>query len=88
MHYITVDNAISIIQKLCQGCFLFKLDIKSAFPLYPSPSVSLGTLRHEMECLYYFHTVLPFGLWSAPYIFDQFSCMIEWIIKAILGILV
>ena len=36
--------------------------------------------------LYYFDTVLPFGLRRAPFLFDQFFCMIEWIIKAKLGI--
>ena len=36
--------------------------------------------------MYYFDTVLPFGLRSAPYLFDQFPCMLEWVIKTKLGI--
>ena len=36
-NYITVDNAISIIQNLGQGCFMPKLDIKSAFHNIPVP---------------------------------------------------
>ena len=40
----------------------------------------------KWNSLYFFNTVLPFGLRSAPYLFDQFSCMIEWIIKNKLGI--
>ena len=86
LHYITVDNAVSIIQKLGQGCFMSKLDIKSAFrniPVHPSDWELLGM---KWNALYYFDTVLPFGLRSAPFLFDQFSCMIEWIIKAKLGI--
>ena len=86
LHYITVDNAVSIIQKLGQGCFMSKLDIKSAFrniPVHPSDWELLGM---KWNGLYYFDTVLPFGLRSAPFLFDQFSCMIEWIIKAKLGI--
>ena len=39
-----------------------------------------------MERLYFFDTVLPFGLRSAPYLFDQFSGIIEWIIINKLGI--
>ena len=63
-----------------------KLDIKSAFrniPVHPSDWELLG-----MKCnsLYFFDTVLPFGLRCAPYLFDQFSGMIEWIIKSKLGI--
>ena len=86
LHYISVDNAISIIQSLGQGCFMSKLDIKSAFrniPVHPSNWELLGM---KWQGLYYFDTVLPFGLRSAPYLFDQFSCMLEWIIKTKLGI--
>ena len=39
LHYIKVDNAISILQELGQGCFMSKLGIKSAFrniPVHPS----------------------------------------------------
>ena len=63
-----------------------KLDIKSAFrniPVHPSDWELLGM---KWNGLYFFDTVLPFGLRSAPYLFDQFSCMIEWIIKNKLGI--
>ena len=63
-----------------------KLDIKSAFrniPVHPSDWKLLGM---KWNGLYYFDTVLPFGLRSAPYLFDQFSCLIEWIIKSKLGI--
>jgi len=51
LHYITVDSAISIIQKLGQGCFMSKLDIKSAFrntPVHPSDWELLGK-KQEME---------------------------------------
>ena len=81
LHYITIHTAISIIQNIGQGCFMSKLDVKSAFrniPVHPSDWELLGM---KLNGLYFFDTVLPFGLRSAPYLFDQFSCMIEWIIK-------
>ena len=68
LHYITVDNAISIIQKLDQGCFMSKLDIKSAFrkiSVHPSDWEPLGM---KWQGLYYFDTGLPFGLRSALYL--------------------
>ena len=86
LHYITIDTAISIIQNIGQGCFMSKLNIKSAFcniPVHPSDWKLLGM---KWNSLYFFDTVLPFGLRSAPYLFDQFSCMIEWIIKHKIGI--
>ena len=86
LHYIKVDNAISILQELGQGCFMSKLDIKSAFrniPVHPSDWELLGM---KWEGLYFFDMVLPFGLRSAPFIFDQFSSAIEWIIQHKLNI--
>ena len=86
LHYITVDNAISIIQNLGQGCFMSKLDIKSAFRNIPVHPLDWELLGMKWQGMYYFDTVLPFGLRSAPYLFDQFSCMLEWVIKTKLGI--
>ena len=40
----------------------------------------------KWQGLYYFDTVLPFSLRSAPCLFDQFCCMLEWVIKTKLGI--
>ena len=40
----------------------------------------------KWEGLYFFDMVLPFGLRSAPFIFDQFSSAIEWIIQHKLNI--
>ena len=58
-----------------------KLDIKSAFrnvPVHPSDWELLGM---KWEGLYFFDTVLPFGLRSAPFLFDEFSSAVEWIIQ-------
>ena len=77
LHYITVDNAISIFQKLGQECFTSKLDIKSAFPNIPVHPLDWELLGMKWQGLYYFDTVLSFGLRSAPYLSDQFSCMLE-----------
>ena len=58
-----------------------KLDIKSAFrnvPVHPSDWELLGM---KWEGLYFFDMVLPFGLRSAPFLFDEFSSAVEWIIQ-------
>ena len=58
-----------------------KTDIESAFWLFP-------VHRHDWELLgtfwkgsYYFDKVLPFGLRSAPFIFNQLFDAIEWILQ-------
>ena len=63
-----------------------KLDIKSAFcniPVHPSDWELLGM---KWEGLYFFDMTLPFGLRSAPFLFDQFSSALEWIIQTKLQI--
>ena len=86
LQYIKVDHAIAILQDLGQGCFMSKLDIKAAFrniPVHPSDWELLGM---KWEGLYFFDMVLPFGLRSAPFLFDQFSSALEWIIQHKLNI--
>ena len=58
-----------------------KLDIKSAFrnvPVHPSDWELLGM---KWEGLYFFDMVLPFGLHSAPFLFNQFFSALKWIIQ-------
>ena len=81
LHYITIDTAISIIQNLRHGCFMSKLVIKSAFSNIPVQPSDWELRGMKWNSLYFFDTVLHFGLQSTPYLFDLFSCMIEWIIK-------
>ena len=58
-----------------------KTDICSAFrnvPVHPNDWELLGM---HWKGLYLFDKVLPFGLRSAPHIFNQLSDAIEWIAK-------
>ena len=58
-----------------------KLDIKSAFcniPVHPS---DWELLSMKWEGLYFFEMTLPFSLRSAPFLFDEFSSALEWIIQ-------
>ena len=86
LQYLKVDHAIAILQDLGPGCFMSKLDIKSAFrnvPVHPSDWELLGM---KWEGFYFFDMVLPFGLRSAPFLFDEFSSAVEWIIQTKLNI--
>ncbi|KAL9977320.1 hypothetical protein ACROYT_G014710 [Oculina patagonica] len=81
LHYIKVDNAITILQDLGQNCFMSKLDIKAAFRNIPVHPTDWELLGMKWQGLYFFDMVLPFGLRSAPFLFDQFSSALEWIIQ-------
>ena len=81
LQYIKVDNAIAILQDLGQNCFMSKLDIKAALRnilVHPSDWELLGM---KWQGLYLFDMAFPFGLHSAPFLFNQFSSTLEWIIQ-------
>lgn len=80
LQYITIDNAIAAIQNFGQGCYMGKTDIESAFRLIPVHPDDWELLGMFWNGQYYFDKVLPFGLRSAPYIFNQLSDAIEWIL--------
>ena len=66
LYYITVNNAILVIQKLSQKRFMSKQDIKSSFrniPVHPSDWELLGM---KWQGMYHFDTVLPFGFSWIP----------------------
>jgi len=58
-----------------------KLDIKAAFQNIPVNPSDWELLGMKWQGLYFFDMVLPFGLGSAPFLFDQFYSALEWIIQ-------
>ena len=81
LQYVKIDDAINLIIQLGKGSYMAKTDICSAFrnvPVHPKDWELLGM---HWNGLYFFDTVLPFGLRSAPYIFNQLSDAIQWIAK-------
>ena len=81
LHYITVDHAIDIILRLGKGCLLAKLDIRNAFRLCPVRPEDHHLLGIHWRNQYYYDLVLPFGLRSAPYIFNQVAEALQWICR-------
>ena len=80
LRYSTIDDATRLIAKAGPGCFLSKIDIKGAFRLIP-------VSRHDWELLgihwrgsYYVDKQLPFGLRSAPFLFNELANALHWII--------
>lgn len=80
LQYITIDNAIQGILSLGQGCFLAKTDVESAFRLIPLRPSDYELFGMYWEGNYYYDKVLPFGLRSAPFLFNLLSDAIEWIL--------
>ena len=63
-----------------------KTDLKSAFRLIPIHPDDWNLLGIYWQSQYYVDTYLPFGLRSAPFLFNQLSDGLEWILKNNYGI--
>ena len=78
--YITVDSAIQHIQQFGQGTLLAKIDIKSAFRLLPVLPADRHLLAMSWNNRIYIDTCLPFGLRSAPKLFNVLADLLSWIL--------
>lgn len=58
-----------------------KTDLKSAFCPIPVHPCNWHLLGIYWQSQYYVDLYLPFGLCSAPYLFNQLSEVLEWILK-------
>lgn len=81
LQYAKVDNAVAIILQLGRGTQLVKMDLKDAYrivPVHPSDYHLLGiTWRGHT----YVDRALPFGLRSAPKIFNALADFIAWVLN-------
>ena len=79
LRYSTVYYAIDSVMQLGQGGQMAKIDIKSAFRLCPVHPADHHLLGMRWRGRFYFNRVLPFGLRSAPFIFNCLADAIGWI---------
>lgn len=81
LSYVSVDDAARTVAGLGRGALLAKVDIKSAYrmvPVHPEDRMLLGMV---WDGALYVDATLPFGLRSAPKIFNTLADVIEWILK-------
>lgn len=81
LRYSTIDDAVKIIHQLGRNAELAKIDIKCAFRNIPVRNKDRDLLGIYWKNNYYIDRCLPFGLRSAPCIFNQYAEALEWILK-------
>ena len=86
LHYSSVDDATNILSSLGKGALLAKVDLKSAFRMIPVHREDWELLGIQWKQAYYVDTCLPFGLRSAPFLFNQFAEALQWILQNNYGI--
>ena len=73
LHYAAIDDAVSIVQQLGSGTLSAKINIKSAFRTIPVCLEDRELLGMHWRQKYYVDCCLPFGLRSAPDIFNKYA---------------
>ncbi|KXJ26736.1 hypothetical protein AC249_AIPGENE9228 [Exaiptasia diaphana] len=81
LQYIKVDDIIRMVDAYGPGALMAKFDVLAAFrniAIHPADRPLLGMMWHSE---YYVDLALPFGLRSAPFIFDSVASLVEWILR-------
>lgn len=86
LQYASVDDAVHLLSSLGPGARMAKVDLKSAFRIIPVRKEDWELLGIRWRSRYYVDTCLPFGLRSAPYLFNQFADALEWILRSNYGL--
>jgi len=85
LDYVTFHAVLDMIVQAGRSCVIMKRDIKDAFrniPLAPDIQWLLG---FHWENQFYKETCLPFGLRTAPFIFNLFAEGFHWILQSYLN---
>ena len=79
LRYSTIDDAVRMLFTLGTGALMAKADLKSAFRMIPVCPQDWELLGMQWQGHFYHDTCLPFGLRSAPFLFNQYAEALEWI---------
>ena len=71
--YSGIGDAIKAIQAMGRDCLLVKRDFESAFRHIPVSPLDSPLLGFHWEGTFYAESFLPFGLRTAPYLFNLFA---------------
>jgi RNase H./Reverse transcriptase (RNA-dependent DNA polymerase). len=81
LQYETFDDAINAIAASGKGSVMMKRDLKAAFRMIPVCTEDQWLLIFEWGENYYQELFLPFGLRTAPFIFNLFGEAFQWILQ-------
>ena len=81
LRYSTVYDAMDAVMLLGRHALMAKLDVRRAFRLCPVLPSDHHLLGMRWQGSFYFDRVLPFGLRSAPFIFNCLAEALEWLAR-------
>ena len=81
--YETLNDAIRLVTQAGKNAILVKRDLKSAFRHVPISPCDYWLLIFEWQGCFYVDMFLPFGLRTAPRIFNLFAEALHWIFETL-----
>ena len=80
LQYASVDNAVDILMRLGRSTELVKLDFSNAYRIVPVHPDDQSLLGISWQGNTYIDRALPFGLSSAPKIFNAVADFLAWVL--------
>lgn len=84
IQYVSIDNIFDLIRTSGRGCYIIKRDIRDAFRNIPVAPADRPLLAFSWGNKTYMECCLPFGLTTAPFIFNLFAEGLNWLLTAYL----
>jgi hypothetical protein len=81
LSYTSIDRAVELVTQLGRGALMAKADLQAAFRMIPVHPEDWDRLGIYWQSQYYIDTRLPFGLRSAPFLFNQYAEALLWVLQ-------
>jgi len=81
--YETLNDAVRLVAQAGRGAMMMKRDLKTAFRHVPINPCDYWLLLFEWEGKFYVDMFLPFGLRTAPRIFNLFAEALHWVFETL-----
>jgi Reverse transcriptase (RNA-dependent DNA polymerase) len=85
LEYTTFHAVLDMVLRAGRKCFIMKRDIKDAFRNIPLATHTQWLLGFHWEGQFYKEACLPFGLRTAPFIFNLFAEGFHWTLQSYLN---
>jgi hypothetical protein len=85
MEYTNMEHIFTLVRQAGKGALLIKKDLKEAFRMIPVAPADRWLLGFLWQGLYYHENCLPFGLRTAPFLFNLVAEAFHWILTTHLG---
>jgi Reverse transcriptase (RNA-dependent DNA polymerase) len=82
--YTSFERVLSMVLEAGRNCIMLRRDMKDAFRMIPVAPCHHWLMGFSWDGRFYTEQVLPFGLRTAPFIFNLFAEAWEWIIRSYL----